>query len=65
MTPEKRARQKRTVIILAVVLITGGLFVLLALERMPLPLRLIVGLSDLFAGLILLVVARQKFSAPK
>jgi len=65
MTPEKRARQKRTVIILSVVLIAGGLFVLLALERMPLPLRLLVGFSDVFAGLILLVVARQKFSQPQ
>jgi hypothetical protein len=56
-----RMRQKRTIVVLAVVLIVGGLAVLLALKRMPLPLRIIVGLTDVFAGLGLLVLVRQKF----
>ena len=57
----RRARQKRTLQILAFVLIAGGLAVLFALPRMPLPLRMLVGLTDVFAGLTLLVVVRQKF----
>ena len=56
-----RARQKRTIIALACVLIAGGLVVLLVLDRMPLPLRILVGLMDVFAGLGLLVLVRQKF----
>ena len=64
MTPATRARQKRTLILLGFGLIAGGLFVLIFLERIPLPMRLIAGLGDVFGGLILLVVARQKFSAP-
>lgn len=64
MSPDLRARQKRTLGILAVVLIAGGLVVLLLLQRMPLPLRILVGLSDVIAGCVLLVVLRQKFSTP-
>jgi len=56
-----RARLKRTVLILAPVLILGGLAVLLFLERMPLPLRLIVGLGDIIVGLVLLVLLKQKY----
>jgi uncharacterized membrane protein len=56
-----RARQRRTVIILAMVLIAGGILILLVLKKVPPPLRILIGLSDFFAGLILLVVARQKF----
>lgn len=59
---ERLARQKRTVTILAVGLILGGLIVLLALSRMPLPLRILVGLTDLVGGAVLLLVVRQKFS---
>ena len=57
----RRARQKRTLQILAVVLMVGGLVVLFALQRMPMPLRMLVGLTDVVAGLTLLVVVRQKF----
>lgn len=53
-------RQKHTLRLLAGLLILGGLFILLVLERMPLPLRIIVGLMDVFAGLGLLVLVRQK-----
>ena len=56
-----RSRRKRTIVLLAVILIAGGLAVLLWLERMPLPMRILVGLTDVFAGLGLLVLARQKF----
>ena len=55
-------RQKRTITILAVLLIIGGLAVLFLVQRMPLPMRLLVGLTDVFAGLTLLVLVRQKFS---
>jgi hypothetical protein len=55
-------RQKRTIIILALLLIAGGITVLFALERMPLPMRILVGLTDVFGGLTLLVLVRQKFS---
>ena len=60
-TDVRRAKQKRTLMILAFGLITAGLVVLVVLQKMPLPLRLLVGLTDVFAGLTLLVVARQKF----
>lgn len=61
MTPDRRQRQKRTVLIVASLLIVAGFVVLLFLERMPLPLRILVGLTDAVGGLVLLVVARQKF----
>ena len=56
-----RARLKRTVLILAPVLILGGLAILLFLERMPFPLRLIVGFGDIVVGLVLLVLLKQKY----
>jgi hypothetical protein len=58
---KRRARQKTTITILAGALIAGGIIVLFALKRMPLPMRLLVGLTDVFAGLTLLVLVRQKF----
>ena len=57
-------RQRRTIIALALLLIAAGLTVLFLLERMPLPLRILVGLTDVFGGLTLLVLVRQKFSKP-
>ena len=53
-------RQKRTLRLLAGFLIVSGLFILLVLDRMPLPLRIMVGLTDVVAGLGLLVLVRQK-----
>lgn len=61
MSPDPRARQKRTIQILATLLIAGGLTVLFLLTRMPPPLRILVGLTDVVAGAVLLVVVRQKF----
>ena len=58
----RAVRQKRMIVILAALLIAGGLTVLFALERMPLPMRILVGLTDVFGGLTLLVLVRQKFS---
>ncbi|WP_414662137.1 hypothetical protein [Horticoccus sp. 23ND18S-11] len=46
---------------LAFLLIAGGLAVLFFLQRMPLPMRILVGLIDVFAGLGFLVLVRQKF----
>lgn len=58
--PRLSAQQRRTLRILAGILIAGGVVVLALLERMPLPLRIIVGLTDVVAGLGLLVFVRQK-----
>lgn len=55
-------RQRRTIIALSLLLIAAGITVLFVLERMPLPLRILVGLTDVFGGLTLLVIVRQKFS---
>jgi hypothetical protein len=60
-SPTRRARQKTTIRVLSVVLIVGGLVVLLALNRLPLPVRILVGLTDIVAGATLLVLVRQKF----
>jgi hypothetical protein len=57
----QRVRQKRLTTILACILIGGGVVVLVAVQRMPLPVRILVGLVDVFAGLALLVLVRQKF----
>lgn len=58
--PRLSPQQARTLRILAAILIAGGVVVLALLERMPLPLRIIVGLTDIVAGLGLLVFVRQK-----
>jgi hypothetical protein len=58
----RRIRQPRTIVVLAALLVVGGLIVLFTLDRMPLPMRLLVGLTDVFAGLTLLILVRQKFS---
>jgi len=60
----QRARQRTTLLILACALIVGGLLILFVLKKVPPPLRILMGLTDLFAGLTLLVVVRQKFKAP-
>lgn len=57
----RRARQKKIVTLLGAGLILAGLIVLFALPRMPVPLRILAGLTDVIAGLVLLIVARQKF----
>jgi len=57
----QRARQKRILVVLGAVLIVAGLLLLLVLERVPMPLRILMGLGDLVAGAVLLLVARQKF----
>lgn len=67
MTPstplsEKQLRQKKLLLILAVVLIVTGASVLLFLDRMPLVLRLVMGFIDLIAGFTLLVFRRQNYS---
>jgi hypothetical protein len=57
----QRVRQKKILMLLGCGLIAGGLVILIAVQRMPTPLRILVGLTDIVAGLTLLVVARQKF----
>ena len=58
----RRLRQKRTIVVLAVLLIGAGLTILFLLQRMPLPMRILVGLVDVFAGVTLLVLVRQKLT---
>jgi uncharacterized membrane protein HdeD (DUF308 family) len=60
MSLDPRTRQKRTLVVLASLLIIGGLVVLFLLQRMPLPMRILVGLTDVVGGLALLVLVRQK-----
>ena len=57
----EREKLRRTVLILAPILIVGGILVLAFLTRMPTPLRILVGLGDIFVGLTLLVLLRQKY----
>ena len=57
----ERAKLRRTILILAPVLIVGGILVLAFLQRMPTPLRVLVGAGDILVGLTLLVLLKQKF----
>jgi hypothetical protein len=59
--PRRRSRQKAMLTLLGVALIIAGAVVALFLRRIPLPMRLVVGLGDIFAGCVLLVLVRQKF----
>jgi uncharacterized membrane protein HdeD (DUF308 family) len=58
----RRHRQMRILRVVGVGLIAAGAVVLIFLQRMPLPMRILVGLTDIFAGLILVVVAWQQSS---
>lgn len=62
--PDQRARLRRQMLILATALAGGGLVVLAFLSRIPLPLRLAIGLGDLIAAAVLFLVVRQKFGTP-
>ena len=55
-----RRRQRRKLGVLAWFLIASGLLILM-LDRIPLPARLLTGFVDLVAGASLLVLRRQKF----
>jgi len=48
-------------LVLATVLLVGGIGVLAFLTRIPLPLRIAVGTTDLIASAVLFLVVRQKF----
>ena len=56
----KYARQKRLVVFLSVVLIVVGAILIFALRRVPLPMRIMAGLGDVFVGCVLLVLVRQR-----
>lgn len=60
--PAKRVLLRKQMLILATVLAFGGIVVLASLTRIPLPLRLAVGLTDLIASAVLFLVVRQKFA---
>ncbi len=64
LPPDQRARLRRQMLILATALALGGFVVLAFLSRIPLPLRLAIGLGDLIAAAVLFLVVRQKFSGP-
>lgn len=55
----KFARQKRLVTIVGVLLILAGIVILAVLKKVPPPLRIMAGLTDIFVGLVLLVLVRQ------
>jgi hypothetical protein len=57
-----RARLRKQLLALATALLVGGVVVLVFLSRIPLPLRLAVGLTDLIASAVLFLVVKQKFS---
>jgi hypothetical protein len=57
-----RRRQRRQIGVLAWVLLIAGAAILLFLDRIPLPVRLLMGFVDLVAGAGLLVLRRQKFT---
>ena len=59
---ELRRRQRRQIGVLAWVLLIAGAAILLFLDRIPLPVRLLMGFVDLLAGAGLLVLRRQKFT---
>lgn len=59
---ELRRRQRRQIGVLAWVLLIAGAAILLFLDRIPLPVRLLMGFVDLVAGAGLLVLRRQKFT---
>jgi hypothetical protein len=58
----RRSRQKFTIFGLAGFLVLAGLLLIFVLKRVPLPMRIVGGLGDLVAGLVLVTLARQKFS---
>ena len=64
LAPAARLRLKRKMLLRATVLAVGGIAVLAFLNRIPLPLRLAVGLTDLIASAVLFLIVRQKFGAP-
>jgi hypothetical protein len=57
----QRSRQKVTLLVLATLLFVGGLLVLFALKRLPLPMRIMTGLGDFVAGSALLLILRGNF----
>ena len=59
--PSPRQRQRRTLLAFGFALIISGLAVGLLLKRLPLPLRTLTAVVDVFAGCFLLLVVRQKF----
>ncbi|MCX6955468.1 MAG: hypothetical protein NTV51_25240 [Verrucomicrobia bacterium] len=61
--PAQRARLRKQMLALATVLLVGGVAVLAFLTRIPLPLRIAVGITDLIASAVLFLVVRQKFPA--
>lgn len=58
--PPKLQRQLRLLTVLGVLLIVIGVIVLVALHRLPPPVRVLTGLGDIFIGCVLLVLVRQK-----
>ena len=55
----KFARQKRIVTVVGVLLILAGIVILAVLKKVPPPLRIMAGLTDIFVGIVLLVLVRQ------
>jgi hypothetical protein len=61
-TDSLRRRQKTTLLLLGTSLLLAGLAMLFFLRRVPLPLRIVGGATDVVAGAVVLLLVRQKFS---
>jgi len=61
----RRARQRLTLAVFGIGLIGAGVLLLIVLQRVPLPLRVLMGSVDIIAGSTLLVLRRNKFSAKR
>jgi uncharacterized membrane protein HdeD (DUF308 family) len=54
------ARQKRIVMIASCALIVGGFVVMFFVKRLPLPMRILVGMTDMIGGVVLIILAQKE-----
>jgi uncharacterized membrane protein HdeD (DUF308 family) len=54
------ARQKRIIVITSCVLIAGGFVVMFFVKRLPLPMRMLVGMTDVVGGVVLIILAQKE-----
>lgn len=65
LSPEQvareRARLRRTVLLLAPTMIVAGILIIAFLDRIPMPVRLLMGFGNIIVGLVLLLLLKQKY----
>lgn len=54
------ARQKRIIVIASCALIVGGFVVMFFVKRLPLPARMLVGMTDVVGGIVLIILAKKE-----